>query len=570
MQPVTCDVLVVGTGAAGFAAAITASIEGLDVIMVEKEAVFGGTTAFSAGVLWIPANSHARQTGVNDSAALALDYLREQAGNRFDETMARAFLENGPEMVDFFEANTQAKSTPITWPDYKPALRGGLPNGRSLRPLDYDGRRLGNWFATLRPPIKTMAPFGGMMIGAGDLFHLYNALRSPGSLVYAARLLGSHAIQRLNHPRGTRLTGGNALIARLAASALERNIPLWLRSPVMSLAIADGNVVGAVVKRGGQPIELRSRYGVVLATGGFPGNDAMRRPFDRKNGDGLYYRSLAPATNTGDGILLAESVGGVLDDNIHHHVAWTPVSLVPQSNGSTIPFPGSTERGKPGFIVVNRQGRRFANETLSYHDFTQAMNNACREGDVIEAFIIGDHRSVRRFGLGVAAPFPMPVEPHIRNGYLKRGGTVAELARAAGIDEQELLRSVATFNVHAAEGRDPEFGRGSDAYQTFMGVADLAARHPNIAPIDTGPFYALRIIPGDIGTFVGLRTNDKAQVLDSGGAVISGLYAVGNDMASVMRGTYPGAGITIGPAMTFGFIAARHLAQKRKIPAEPS
>ena len=561
MDAVTCDVLVVGSGAAGFAAALTSKLAGLDVILTEKEPLLGGTTCFSAGVIWVPSNSKAKREGLQDSEELALDYLRQEAGNRLDEPQARAYLSNAPKMLDFFEANTHVRFDLLpTMPDYHPRYKGGLAGGRSLRPQVYDGRKLGSWFERLRPPLKTMTIFGGMMEGSGDVVHLYNVTRSPRSTLHAAKMLGRHLLDRMRYSRGTRLTNGNALIGRLVKSALEQAIPLWLSSAVEDLVIEDGQVRGAQVRREGQLVKVLARRGVVLACGGFPANDDMRRIFDAKIRPQKYFGSLPPSTNTGDGIRLAQQAGGILDDNVHHHVAWTPVSFVPQQDGSTVGFPHFNDRAKPGFIVVDRRGRRFANESSPYHDFVPAMIEACKDHEAIEAFIVCDHISIRRYGVGAVPPTPLRLEPHIRSGYLKRGRTLEELARQLGIDAAGLTATIAEYNPPARRGEDPAFGKGSDPFERIHGGVHGRGSNPNVAPIEVGPFYGLKIIPGDIGTFAGLKTDENARVLDRDGTVIRNLYAVGNDMANVMRGTYPGAGITIGPAMTFGFIAARHLA----------
>jgi succinate dehydrogenase/fumarate reductase flavoprotein subunit len=563
MDTVTCDVLVIGSGAGGFATALTAKHSGLNVIITEKEALFGGTTSYSAGVIWIPANSKALRSGIADSREFALEYLRQEAGNRLNETQALAYLTNAPKMLDFFEANTHARFDLLpTMPDYHPRLLGGLGGGRSLRPQVYDGRRLGSWFRKLRPPLRSMTIFGGMMVGSGDVPHLYNVTRSPRSTLHAAKMFARYVIDRLNYSRGTRLTNGNALIARLAKSALEKNIPIWLLSPAEELLVEDGAVRGAIIQREGKSIKVLAKRGVVLACGGFPANDEMRKVFDSRIRNAKYYHSLPPSTNNGDGIRLARTVGGVVDDNVHHHVAWTPVSVVPQRDGSKVGFPHFNDRAKPGFIVVDKRGRRFANETISYHDFAPAMIEACKGDETIEAFIIGDHTSIRRYGLGAVPPMPLSLEPHVRSGYLKRGATLDELARALGISPEGLKNTVAAYNPGARNGEDAAFGRGSDSFERVHGGAHNRGSHPNIAPIDRGPFYGLRIVPGDIGTFAGLKTDENARVLTREGEVVTNLYAVGNDMANVMRGTYPGAGITIGPAMTFGYVAARHMASR--------
>jgi succinate dehydrogenase/fumarate reductase flavoprotein subunit len=243
--------------------------------------------------------------------------------------------------------------------------------------------------------------------------------------------------------------------------------------------------------------------------------------------------------------------------------AWVPVSHVPRKDGSTGVFPHFVDRSKPGVIAVNRHGERFVNEADSYHDFIQALRasyNAKGDKGEVCAWFIADHRTIRRYGLGYAKAAPLPLGPELRSGYLKRGRTPEDLARAAGFDPEAFARTVAAFNGPAARGEDPEFGRGSTSYNRSLG--DPAHKpNPCVAPVAQGPFYAVKVVVGDLGTFAGLRTDAEARVLSGGdGPPIPGLYAAGNDAASIMGGAYPGGGITLGPAMTFGYIAAYNMA----------
>ncbi len=279
----------------------------------------------------------------------------------------------------------------------------------------------------------------------------------------------------------------------------------------------------------------------------------MRRP-DKSTG------RPGPAGNTGDGLRLAESAGGRIDNSLPNAAAWVPVSLTTREDGTQGVMPHFIDRAKPGVIAVTRDGKRFANEGNSYHDFVQEMMKAIRPSEEIAAFLICDHRALRKYGLGCVPPFPMPIGRYVRSGYLKRGATVAELAAQAGIDAKRLAATVASFNAHATEGRDPIFGKGSRAYNRYQGDA-LHGPNPCVAPIKDGPFYAIKLVIGDLGTYAGIKTDEHARALDADGRPIPGLYAAGNDMASIMGGNYPGAGITLGPALTFGYIAGRHLAE---------
>ena len=560
IETVTCDVLVAGSGAAGFATALTASLEGLDVLMVEKEPLFGGTTAYSAGVIWVPINGHQKAAGVSDSREAALTYLTAHVGNRLDRAKAEAFIDTAPTMLDIFEREGFVEyELAATWADYHPDEPGGSQGGRSLVPTEYDGRKLGPWFEKLRPALTTMMPLGGMMVGRNDLPHVFRMTQSAQSAWHIARMVARHARDRLGHSRGTRLVNGNGLIARLAVHAFARGVPLWLNAPIVEIESNGSRVTGAVVQREGKPVRIAARRGVVLACGGFPADADLKRKVYGHLAAGKNHQLLPPSGNTGDGVRLAQTAGGVFHGDVHEPAAWAPVSLVPQRDGSTVPFPHFFDRGKPGYISVDKRGKRFVNEAQSYHVYVPAMAEACRNDPVVEAWVVCDHRAIRAFGLGALGPRPMRIAPFVRSGYVKMGQTPAALAQACGVDPNGLTRTVADFNAQAANGEDPAFHRGGDAYQRFNGAPGHKP-NPCIAPLLTPPFYAVRVVPGELGTFAGIATNANAQVIDKNGQPVPGLYAAGNDAASVMGGTYPAAGITIGPAMAFGFIAARHIA----------
>jgi succinate dehydrogenase/fumarate reductase flavoprotein subunit len=355
------------------------------------------------------------------------------------------------------------------------------------------------------------------------------------------------------------LTNGNALAGRLAKSALDLDIPLWLSSPVRELTVENGAVTGAIVAREGRNVRVRARRGVVLACGGFPHDVARRRTMFPHAPTGNEHYSPGPVGNTGDGLRLAESAGGRIEDRLPNAAAWVPVSLTKRKDGSSGVMPHFIDRAKPGVIAVMRDGRRFANEGNSYHDFVQAMVKAAKPNEAIAAFLVCDHKTLRKYGLGCVPPFPMPLGHHLRTGYLMRGDTLEALAAQAGIDAKALKATVTQFNATAAQGHDAAFGKGSKAYNRYQGDA-LHGPNPCVAPLENGPFYAIKMVIGDLGTYAGIVTDANARALDAEGRVIPGLYAAGNDMASIMGGNYPGAGITLGPALTFGYIAGRHLA----------
>jgi succinate dehydrogenase/fumarate reductase flavoprotein subunit len=556
-----CDLLVAGSGAAGLAAAVTAARAGLAVIVAEKAPVFGGTTSYSAGIVWVPASRQAQAAGKADSAEAAMAYLMAECGDRIDLPKAQAYLAQAPEVLAWLEQNTHLRfNLAPGWPDYHPELEGGSAGGRSLGPAPFDARRLGARFADLRPPLATMTILGGMMVGREDLPHFYRMTRSAAAARYVGRLFARYALDRLSHPRGTRLSNGNALVAALALSAFESGVRLMLRSPVTELLHEGGRVSGAVLDTADGKLRVQARAGVVLATGGFPADDALRARFYPHVAAGRGHRTAAPPDNGGDGFRLGLAAGVATKEDQKQPAAWTPVSLVPQSDGSSLPFPHFLDRGKAGYIAVDRRGRRFVSEARSYHDFVPAMVDACRDDEEVACHLICDSAAIARYGLGRSPPRPGRPGPHVRSGYLIEAPTIAALAAACGIDPAGLADTVSRVNAGAARGEDPEFGKGDDVYQRFNGSLDHDGPNPCVAPVAVPPFYAVRLVPGDIGTFIGLRTDVHGRALDARGEAMAGLYVAGNDAASFMGGTYPGAGITIGPALVFGCLAARHAA----------
>jgi len=556
-----CDVLVVGSGASGLSAAVTAASRGLKVLVVEKEACFGGTTARSGGWLWIPGTRLATEQGLHEPAGAARRYLEHEATTHFDAVRVDAFLAHGPEAIAFFTSQTCLQfDMPPVFPDYHAEAPGGLPGGRSMVTRPFDGRELGPRIRQLGMPLPELTVFG-MMLGSGkEIWHFMRALKSLESFVFVARRLSRHALDVMQFGRGMTLTNGNALAGRLAKAAMDLDVPVWLSSPVKQLLTDQSRVTGAVVDREGVPTRVRARYGVVLACGGFPHDIERRAQLFPHAPTGREHFTPSPSGNTGDGLRLAESVGGWVDATIPHAAAWVPTSVTARSDGTVGVMPHFIDRAKPGVIAVTTQGQRFTNEGNSYHDFVQAMVVACKGLPEVSAWLVCDHRTLRQYGLGCVAPQPLPIGRHVRSGYLKRGASWADLARETGVDAGALTATVARFNEGARRGEDPDFGKGSKAYNRYQGDV-LNQPNPCVAPLETGPFYAIKLVVGDIGTFAGLVTDERTQVLDAQRRPIPGLFAVGNDAASIMGGNYPGAGITLGPALTFGYIAGLALAQ---------
>ncbi|WP_226550634.1 FAD-dependent oxidoreductase [Celeribacter naphthalenivorans] len=559
------DVLVVGSGAGGLSTAVSAAHRGLKVIVAEKEPVFGGTTARSGGWSWIPNNAPGKRAGVQDSVEKARTYLKHETGDHYDSAKVEAFLEAGPKAVDFFESKTSLQfDLGPTFSDYHPTAPGGLDGGRSIVARPFDGRDLGKEIKRLRPPLREITVLG-MMIGSGkELLHFFNVTRSPISALFVTGLVAKFARDVSFHGRSMRLMNGNALIARLAKSCFDKDVPIWTSSPVKSLIRnEDGSIKGAIVNRPDGPVEIIARKGVVLAAGGFPQDAVRRKELMPHAPSGHEHVSPAPPGNTGDGLRLAESAGASIKTDLPNSAAWVPISRPPMGNGLLGTFPHFVDRSKPGVIAVTRSGKRFVNEAQSYHDFCQAMVKRCQEEGGPEAelaaWFVADHRTFRKYGLGFAKPAPVPYKSLIKQGYLIQGKTIRDLAEQIGADPAQMERTVAEFNTHAVKGEDPEFGKGSTAYNRSLGDPDHKP-NPCVAPVKKGPFYAVRLYVGDLGTFAGMKTNEYSQVLNEDGTPIGGLYAAGNDAASIMGGNYPGGGITLGPALTFGYIAARHMA----------
>jgi succinate dehydrogenase/fumarate reductase flavoprotein subunit len=552
------DVIVVGSGAAGLATAITAKKRGLDVVVIEKEPVFGGTTALSGGVLWIPLGPHGRQQNPADTREAVRRYMMEETGSFFDEAAVEAFIDNGPKMVQFFERETAMQFVPTLYPDYHPDVAGGVDIGRSILAKPFDIRELGADMARLKPPLKTIT-FIGMMFNSSnaDLKHFFQVTKSLTSFLYVAKRLATHLKELALYRRGIAVTSGNALAARLAKSALDLGIPILTSAPAQGIEMDGERAVGVRTAQG----ILRARHGVVLACGGFP-HDVKRiaqaYPHVKR---GHQHLSPTPVSNTGDGVNMAEQLGAVVDIRFKDAAAWMPVSRVDYGNGEIGVFPPLLDRYKPGIIGVLANGQRFTNESNSYHDVGAAMVCACEGQKETSMWLVCDKATLAKYGIGFVKPAPMPIGKFLRNGYLVKGNTLAELAKNCGIDPAGLEQTVREYNVGAVNGEDPAFGRGRTSFNRYL--ADPAHRpNPCVAPVQTGPFFAVKLIMGDLGTFDGIQTSVVGEVLRRDGRPIAGLYAVGNDRASIMGGNYPGAGITHGPNMTFGYVTGNHLADR--------
>ncbi len=553
------DVLVIGAGAGGLSAAMSASLGGLDVIIVEKTSHFGGTAARAGGLLWVPTNHMAMRDGVQDSLEEARMYVAAEADESFKPQVVDSYLVNAPRMLVEYEKAFPAMKfvRNDVGADNHPSQPGAKSAGRcvSLPPLD--GRELGTHRKRLAPPLKTMT-FLGMMVPVRDVLHFFNMWKSKASLKIVMKLVRTHLYDLLTCGQPMQLSNGAALVGRMAKSVFDRGIPIWYDCPAHELIVRDGRIAGAVVLREGKPVAVLARRGVVLATGGYAFDKARRKALAPIPKLAEYVYTAARPGIDGDGLRMAEAVGAKVEDRLFNTISWWPISLVPQRHRDPLVFPHFVDRAKPGFVMVNAAGRRFARESAIGNDLIRALALSVDTGPV-HAWLIGDHAAVRKFGIGMARPAPLPIWPHLRSGYVTRGRSLAELAKKIGVDPDGLQDQITRFNASAAKGEDPEYQRGASALEKRGGDPDCKP-NPCLRPIETGPFYAVRILPGDFSTLAGLRTDGCARVLNAEGQPIPGLYAAGNDLSTMGGGHSPAGGFTLGPAVTFGFVAGQHLA----------
>ena len=547
------DIVVLGAGGAGMSAAVFAAIEGARVLLVESTAHVGGTTAWSAATTWVPLTRTGSSVNPDDSAASAERFLDLAIGEHADRAMREAFLKHGAQAVATIEANSHLKyrARPLH-PDYLSELEGSTLCGRALEPLPFDGRLLGDLFDLVRPPLPEFTVLSGMMVDRDDIGHLLGWRRSLASTVHVMRLLTRHLGDRLRHPRGTRLLMGNALVGRLLLTLRERGVGLLMQTEATRLLRdEDGRVTAVELLQHGVSRRVRVRGGVIMATGGFNRDPARRSRL--LPGVDPEWCAGAPG-HTASAHPLAEAAGAGYGDGEANPAFWAPVSLRRRADGSTAVFPHFVfDRAKPGTVVVGRDGKRFVNESTSYHRFGLEM---LRLGQ-IPAYLLTDSNGLRKYGLGIVRPGGMGLASALAEGYVVRAESVDALAAVLDLPAEALNATLRQMGEYARSGIDPEFGRGTTAYQRANGDVTWAGPNPTLGPIESAPFYALRLYPGDIGAAKGFRTDTAARMLDADGRPIPGLYAAGNDMQSVMGGVYPAPGITIGPGLVFAWLAAR-------------
>jgi 3-oxosteroid 1-dehydrogenase len=551
----TVDLLVVGTGAAGMSAAIRAHDLGARVLLIEKTGQYGGSTAMSGGVCWVANNPWMAGRGVDDSDQDALSYLQEITGGEIPVDRLRTYVVESKRTVQYLHDHTWVRFDPLVhYTDYYPEAPGGRRGGRSMESRPFAGKRLGPELTALRRPHPQSQIMGKFGITAAEAHRaLLPGWRTTLFLLWCFVTYLLRAPARRRWGRDTRLTCGNALVGRLRRSLLDREVPLWLHTSATALVLDGGRVVGAEIDRAGRRLRVRTRQGVLLAAGGFARNAQMRQHYQPAPITDKW--SAANPADVGDGIGLGMEAGARIARM--HDAWWTPTTLVP---GSDLAWVLVVEKSLPHGMFVDRRGRRFTNEAAPYCDVVKSMYAADQNGAAIPAWMIFDATYRHRFPVGPIAPgYAMPdrsVPRRLRDGkFLHRADSLAELAHELGMDAAALEASVARFNHHARTGRDTDFGRGDSSADRYYGDPHVRP-NPCLGAIERAPFYAIAVYPGDLGTKGGLATDLQGRVLSRDNTVIAGLYAAGNTTASVMGPTYPGAGGTIGPALTFGFVAA--------------
>jgi succinate dehydrogenase/fumarate reductase flavoprotein subunit len=554
------DLLVAGAGAGGMSAALVAGIEGLDVLICEKSQQVGGTASTAAGTLWIPGNTLSRDAGFLDTREEAQLYFDALIGDTPQGALRKVFLDKCQEAIGYFTEKTDVQFVPCGRnPDYVTRLPGAAREGRAVIPAAFDGRLLKKHFESVRPPIPEMMVFKGMMVSKADIPHLLGRFKSWTSFVYASKLFLRYATDLFRYSRGTRLVMGNALVARLYYSLLKRNIALLFGAGIEELIMEGSAVVGAVVATGQGRVRIGARRGVILATGGFAHHAAMREEFMPSAGRRL---SFASDMNTGDGVSIGREIGALVSKEHNETSAiWTPVSRTCRADGTQGLFPHfGMDRAKPGIIAVNKSGRRFLNEAISYHDFVLEMFRTQSVTAEQPCYLVCDREFIRKYGLGVIRSGSGDIGRYVADGYLASAETVAGLAAAIGVESDAFEATVHRFNSFAEIGIDHDFHKGETDFERFYGDPDKQP-NPCLGDILAAPYYALAIWPAETACTVGLATDADARVIDRERKPIVGLYACGNDMASIFDGEDPGPGATLGPATVFGYLAGRAAAR---------
>ncbi|MGW6379344.1 3-oxosteroid 1-dehydrogenase [Rhodococcus sp. NPDC055112] len=549
------DIVVVGSGAAGMTAALTAAHQGLSVVIVEKAAHYGGSTARSGGGVWIPNNEVLEADGVTDTREAAREYLHSIIGDVVAAERIDTYLDRGPEMLSFVMKNSALKLQWVPgYSDYYPEAPGGRLGGRSVEPSPFDGNHLGDDRKNLEPDyVKAPKNFVITQADYKWLNLLMRNRRGPiramkvGMRFLAAKATGKDLLVR-----------GQALVAGMRIGLRDAGVPILLNTPLTELYTEDGAVRGVKVLVDGEEQVIRAKHGVVLGSGGFEHNEEMRKQYQRAPITTEW--TVGAKANTGDGILAGQNVGAAVD--FMDDAWWGP--SIPLTGG---PWFALSERTLPGSMMVNTAGKRFGNEAAPYVEATHMMyggkyGQGEGPGENIPTWMILDQRYRNRYtfaGITPRSPFP---GRWLKAGVVVKAGTITELAEKTGLPVDALTETVERFNGFARNGKDEDFGRGDSGYDAYYG--DPRLKNPSLGEISKAPFYAIKMVPGDLGTKGGICTDTEGRALREDGTVIEGLYAAGNASAPVMGHTYAGPGATIGPAMTFAYLAVLDIAEKAK------
>ncbi|MBP1687256.1 MAG: kstD [Deltaproteobacteria bacterium] len=554
------DFLVIGSGAAGMTAALRAHDMGATTMVVEKAVLFGGSTAISGGVVWVPNNPLMAQHGISDSTDAGLQYLETVTAGTSSTERLRAYVETAPRMMSTLAENSHVRFECVkTYPDYFPEVPGGKSGGRSCEPLVFDALQLGAEFGRMRRmPTERLILGGRLSMRAAD-GHLMLAGGLPATWFMLRALVRyyTNLRARLQGLRNTNVTLGGALAGRLRLSLMDRAVPLWLNTTLRELLTEGGRVTGACVERDGTLLRIQAKKGVLLATGGFDRNAAMRARYQPAPISDAW--SAGCESNTGDSVTLATAVGASLD--LMDDSWWCPAMLNPLCPSAPV-WVMIFEKNLPASIIVNKRGQRFMNEAAPYNDTGKSMLRAnTPDAPAIPAYLIFDSTYRRKYPCGPMNPGYAVSDRSLPKGlegaFFEKADTLDGLARKIGVDPAGLLATANRVKEFAVTGHDLDFHRG-DSLQDRYYTVNADGPNPTLGPLAQPPFYAVKVYPGDLGTKGGVRTDPRARVLTEANDPIPGLYAAGNCSAAVMGRTYPGAGATIGPAMTFGFIAAEH------------
>lgn len=552
------DVVVVGSGNGGQTAALCSYEMGArDVLVVEKSGLYGGTSSISGGGVWIPCNRYAREQGAEDSIEDARQYLRQLiTEEEVPDYQLDAYLENGPKMVEFLHQRTRVRYVSLAhYPDYYTNLDGSREGHRSMEPETFNADELGEEWRRLRRT-HPMMHLGGL-IGITQVEAALLVGQQPGWWKTAARLVLDYLLDipwRLKDKYHRRLATGCAGVARLRASLQDRDIPLWLNTAMTRVIDEDGKVLGIEVERGGQTLRIQARKAVILAAGGFEHNQAMREQYLPQPTDHRW--SAGARENTGDAIREGIRLGAKM--HRMNEAWWCNTISVP---GEEIPRLSIMEKSYPGSVVVNPAGERFGNESQNYMAFQhETFRKHSESYPCSPSWQVFDANFRARYFVGPLynskfRPDWMLPARYEQEGFFARADTIPELARKINVDPDGLQKTVDKMNEYARTGVDLDCQRGDSAYDRYYGDPRFSP-NPCLGPVDTAPYYAMKVDPGDFGTQGGMVINADAQVLREDGSVIEGLYAIGNCSAPTLP-CYPGPGSTLGPAMTFAYQAAK-------------